>query len=293
MRQLLTYLVFRLGVGILGLMPARAAQVLGEWGGRIAYAFAHGRREMALRHARRLGSTDPVAHAKAVFAGYGRYWAEAFWLRPRRIRGLEQTTLIEGIEHVRQAKAEGRGFVCAIPHVGNWEVAGPVAVQEGIPLVAVAEDLANRYIRDWFIRLRNRLGIGIVLATGTATVMRELEAVLTRNGGVALLCDRDLRGKGVPVELFGERTTLPGGPVSLALRTGAPILPVAVYFQEGAGHKLVVRPPLQLPPGEDRQEALRLGTQAVAAALEDLIRVSPTQWHLLQPNWPSDRGTLE
>ena len=104
----------------------------------------------------------------------------------------------------------------------------------------------------------------------------------------ACLCDRDLHGDGVPVEFFGEETTLPAGPVTLALRTGAPLLPTAVYFQGSEGHLGVIRPPLAL----ERQGRLRAdvarGTQQLAGALEELIRAAPEQWHLMQPNWPSD-----
>jgi phosphatidylinositol dimannoside acyltransferase len=118
--------------------------------------------------------------------------------------------------------------------------------------------------------------------------MRNLEQVLARNGAVALLCDRDLKGRGVAVEFFGERTTLPAGPVSLAIRTGAPLMPAAAYFGPDGTHRVVVRPPIELPEGVPRSEAIAEGTQLLAAELEALIRQAPEQWHLLQPNWPSD-----
>ena len=106
---------------------------------------------------------------------------------------------------------------------------------------------------------------------------------------MCLLSDRDLTGDGVEVEFFGERTTLPAGPATLALRTGAALLPVAVYFTEGRGHKGMVRPPLDITrEGRLREDIARI-TQALAYEFEDLIRVAPEQWHLLQPNWPSDR----
>jgi len=286
-RHALAFFFFRVGVGLIGQLGGRIAIRLGRLGAGVFYLLASGRREMAKRHGMRLGAEDPVSHARKVFAGYGRYWAEAFWIRPRRLPALRETTVIDGIEHVREAKRAGRGLIFAVPHVGNWEIAGPVAIEEEIELVAVAENLANKRIRDWFVQLRNRLGIGIVLATGG--VMRELEVVLRRNGAVALLCDRDLNGRGVKVRFFGEDTTLPAGPVSLALRTRAPILPVAVYFREGIGHELVIRPPLELSPTGERKRDLATGTQRVADALEELITAAPDQWHLLQPNWPSDR----
>lgn len=288
LRSVLVYQAFRLGMAIVGVLPMRLAQRLGMLGGLVAYGAAAGRRRMARRHAVRLGAADPEGHARRMFAAYGRYWAETLWIRPRRIPRIQARLEVEGIEHVRRAKEEGRGLICAVPHLGNWEVAGPIALREGIRLVAVAENLPNPLITRWFVRLRNRLGIEVVLAGGRPLV-RRLEEALRQNGAVALLCDRDLRGRGVPVRFFGEDTSLPAGPMSLAWKTGAPVLPVAVYFTSDGGHRVVIEPPLDLPSGGNREEAVRAGTQIIAHALERLIRAAPEQWHLLQPNWPSDR----
>ena len=80
-----------------------------------------------------------------------------------------------------------------------------------------------------------------------------------------------------------ERAPLPAGPATGAARFGAPLLPTAVYF-DGPGHRAVVRPPVPL------EGDVTSITQALAHELEDLIRAAPEQWHLFQPNWPSDPG---
>ncbi len=287
MIQTLEYLGVRIGLGVIGALPRSVAVRLGWWAGRSFAGVPTARRRMVERHARRLGIGEPAmaAHVRDVFGYYGRYWAEVFWTRPRRRPQIEATTRAVGLVPVREAVAEGRGMVFAVPHVGNWEYAGPVASDLGFDLVAVAENLANRRIRDWFVGLRNSMDIEIVL-TGRSTI-RRLEEAVSNGKSVALLCDRDLRGRGVPVDFFGEQTTIPPGPVRLALATGAPLFPVAVYF-DGIGHEVVVRDPVRLDDlAED--EALAVGSQRLANALEQLIRRAPAQWHLLQPNWPSDR----
>jgi KDO2-lipid IV(A) lauroyltransferase len=120
-------------------------------------------------------------------------------------------------------------------------------------------------------------------------VTRDLLERLEAGGVVALVCDRDLSGRGVPVTFFGEPTTFPPGPVALAERTGAVLFPVGTYFCPGAGNRFVIHPELEIPEGADTDERVRLGTQRLATALEAIIRVHPEQWHLLMPNWPSDR----
>jgi lauroyl/myristoyl acyltransferase len=120
---------------------------------------------------------------------------------------------------------------------------------------------------------------------GTAVLRR-----LHQGGIVGLLCDRDILGTGVEVAFFGEITTMPSGPATLALRTGAAILPTAVYFQAGRCHHGVVRPPVPVErTGRFRDDVARI-TQLLAQEFEVLIRPAPEQWHLLQPNWPSDPG---
>lgn len=290
MRHLLAYLGLRAAVALVGLLPHRAALGLGSGIGLVWHSFDRSRRNMARRHMKRvLGSDgDPYEAARKVMQSYGRYLAEALWARGFRVPGMLARTTTDGLDRVLAAHAAGGGMIYALPHMGNWESAAPVAVSEGIPVVAVAEDLANKRITEWFTRLRAEFGIEIVLATGRIEVMRKLEAALSDNKAVALLSDRDLGGRGVEVEFFGERTTLPPGPATLAVKTGAPLFPVASYF-EGDGHRVVIRPPIVVPESGSRSDQVRLMTEELARQLEELIRAAPDQWHMVQPNWPSDR----
>lgn len=244
---------------------------------------------MARRHMTRvLGSEEQAeAAARNVMKSYGRYWAEAFWIRASRIPELLERTTVEGLDLVIAARDEGNGIVFALPHMGNWEIAAPLAVREGIPVVAVAEDLSNRHITDWFTRMRAECGIEIVLATGSAQVMRSLEAALSANQAVALPSDRDLSGRGVEVEFFGERTTMPPGPATLALRHSAPLFPVGSFF-DGDGHRVVVHPRIPVPEEGSRVEKVAAMTQDLASHFEVFITEAPEQWHLVVANWPSD-----
>ncbi len=289
MRAWLAYWGLRVGAGLVGLLPHSAVIWLGRLVGRVWYSLDGGRRRMATRHMERvLGSGSDVAGAsESVMKSYGRYFAEALWVRAQRIPGLMEKTSVEGLDMVVAAMDEGNGMVFSVPHLGNWEVAAPVAAKVGIPIVAVAEDLPNSRITDWFTSMRNDIGIEIVLATGRVEVMRQLEAAIADNKAVALLADRDLNGKGVEVEFFGENTTMPAGPAALAVKTGAPLFPVAAYF-DGDGHRVVVRPAIEVPEGK-RSDQVKKMTQSMAGEFENLILAAPDQWHLVVPNWPSDK----
>lgn len=290
MKDLISYLGLRAGVGLVGLLPGAVVRTLGTWFGAIWARVDGRRRNMAARHAGRVLGLGAEADrtAIAMMKSYGRYFAEALWARARRIEGMLASTEVRGLDRILGARDAGTGMIFALPHMGNWEAAAPVAVSEGVPVVAVAEVLPNRRITDWFTRMRTKFGIEVVLATGRVEVMRQLEEALAQNKAVALLSDRDLKGRGVEVEFFGEKTTLPPGAATLALRTGAPLLPVGCYFVNG-GYRVVVLEPLAIPDEGTRSEKVITLTQSLAHALEGLIRENPRQWHLVQPNWPSDR----
>jgi KDO2-lipid IV(A) lauroyltransferase len=53
---------------------------------------------------------------------------------------------------------------------------------------------------------------------------------------------------------------------------------------------VVVRPAIAVPEEGTRSQKVQIMTQRLATEMEGLIRQSPRQWHLVQPNWPSDRG---
>jgi KDO2-lipid IV(A) lauroyltransferase len=284
-------IALRLARDVAGALPEPLARRAGAGLGRLAHRLDGPRRRMARRHMRRLlgPGADADAAAREVFAHYGRAWAELFWLRPRRHRALLDHVRWEGREHVEAARSAGRGLIFALPHLGSWDLAGAAAAAAGIELLAVAERPPDAREAAWFQSLRGALGVEVLFAEdGVATAKR----LLRRLGGgdaVALLCDRDLPGHGVEVRFFGETTTLPRGPVALALRTGAALLPTAVYQQPGRGHRIVIGAPLALPLSGPTATRIAGGTQRLATALEALIRAAPTQWLVLQPNWPSDR----
>ena len=285
------YVGYRAASVLARLVPGVAIEPVCDGLGRAGSRLMGDRRAMVERHQRRV---DPTATAdeitervRASFSSYVRYWVESFRLPGTARADLERHWATEGYEHVEAGLAAGNGVILALPHLGGWEWAAfwLTAVQ-GLPVTAVAEVVEPPELAEWFVGLRRQFGLDIV-ALGPDAGPRVARA-LRANQIVCLLCDRDVTGGGIEVDFFGERTTLPGGPATLAARSGAPLLPTATYF-DGASHLGVVRPPIDTTRrGKLRADVARI-TQDLAAELEVLIERAPDQWHLMQPNWPSDR----
>jgi phosphatidylinositol dimannoside acyltransferase len=260
-----SYMAYRTGAGLARIVPAglseRAARVVG----RVISLVMPSRRRQVQRNLRRAtaGELRGLALRKAVgetFDSYTRYWLELFRL-PNELHGDLKLDIV-GYEHIIRAQERGSGVILALPHVGGWEFAGAWLASQGRPPTVVVEPVEPPELLEWFASTRRALGMTVVELGPEAgnAVLRALR----RNEPVCLLCDRDLTGDGVEVEFFGERTTLPAGPATLALRTRAPLLPTAVYFRPRGGHHAVVQPPVPTQrEGRLRDDVARV-TQALA-----------------------------
>jgi len=257
--------------------------------GRASVHLLPWRAKAVYRHQRRVRPTASRREIKAAtseaFASYTRYWYEMFRLPHDAKKPLTRFSS-DGYEYIKQAVADGRGAIMAIPHIGGWEYAGAwLAQQGGAAPVAVVEAVEPPELFALFRDQRRAMGMEIIaLGPDSGT---QVAKALHDNRVLCLLSDRDISGDGIEVEFFGERTTLPAGPALLSIRTGAPLLPVAVYF-DGRSNFARVLPPLDTSrQGSLRADVARI-TQDMAHALEQLIRAAPEQWHMMQPNWPSD-----
>jgi phosphatidylinositol dimannoside acyltransferase len=245
------------------------------------------RRHLERAHGHALTDREARRLVRRGFTAYGRYWAESFRLPRVTPAALDAGVNLQGYEHVARALA-GKGCILVIPHLGQWEwIAFWLTQVLKVRITVVVEPVEPPKLREFFFDFRASLGMDIVTLGPDAGT--QVLAAVHRGDLVCLLTDRDIEGNGVSVEFFGETTTLPAGAATLALRTGATLLPAAVYLGPTGLHQAVVKPPV---PAERRDgfraDVVRV-TQDIAEALEELITAAPEQWHLLQPNWPSDQ----
>ncbi len=284
-------LAYQAGSLVARTLPAPLASVTGRAAGFWLTLGLAGRRQMVERHlqrlhGRRMGPLELRRHVHRTFDSYARYWLDSFRLPDLSPADIDAGMVAEGVEHLDAALAAGKGVIMALPHLGGWDFGGAWLATNGYRITVVVEPLEPPELFEWFADFRRAIGMEVVPLGPAAG--RAVLGALRRNELVGLLCDRDIDGTGVAVDFFGERTTLPAGPVTLARRTGAVVLPTAVYF-EGGRHRGVIQPPLELPRTSDARADIAAGTQVLADALQGLIALAPEQWHVLQPNWPSDR----
>lgn len=264
----------------------------GNWAGNRANRAAHrtGDPNQLRRNLARVLGVDPAAVPdeliRASMRSYARYWREAFRL-PSMDHAAVGSLSVEQVENLHAALARGRGVVLALPHSGNWDMAGVWLVQNNGTFATVAERLEPESLFERFVAYRESLGFEVFpLTGGEQPPFAQLADRLRRNGVVCLMGERDLTGKGVPVTMFGERTWLPAGAAKLAIETGAALIPVHCWFttDESGRESWGMKTETAL----DTSGGVAAATQALADRFAANIAEHPADWHMLQPLWEAD-----
>jgi KDO2-lipid IV(A) lauroyltransferase len=278
---------YRGTAAVLGRVPERPARaVVGRLSQASYLVWPTKRRWSNHNYGRVLGLEpgDPAVRRLALHAyrTYGRYLVELMRL-PSRPPDEVVAMLDEGsVEQVvADWRASGGGLIITIPHVGNNEAAAAGLVRHGLPINGLADDSSFPELLELLTRQREALGVKSIYWKN----IREIFSVLRRGEILVLLIDWGYRPDGIPVRLFGHWTTLPAGPATLAAKTGAPILPVAVRRTADGRYRLDTEPFITVPSSEPAD--LQRATQQIADALERAVAAAPEQWYSFKPMWPA------
>jgi phosphatidylinositol dimannoside acyltransferase len=234
--------------------------------------------------------TDLRRLSRAGMRSYLRYWLEVFRLPviPPEQYMTEFRMFGDQEEVAFGHLAAGRGVIFALPHMGNYEVAGAWIIRRGAgSFTTVAERLGSAAVFDRFLAFRQSLGMEVLPHVGGAGPFGVLEERLRAGKLVCLVCDRDLTSHGAEVKFFGEAARIAAGPAALAVATGAALMPVALWF-DGTGWGARIYPEIPVPAHGDQRQQIQAMSQQLAEAFENGILEHPPDWHMLQRVFVAD-----
>lgn len=281
-------LLFRLGffyLNLIGffsrLLPRKFALWLATLVGNFYWAVMKKDREMVKRNLSQILENPSEARkiARRTFIRYAQYLVDY-----TRMDLLKQDNLgclvnvFQGREHIDRALSQGKGAMILTAHLGNWEMGGVFLSLLGYSLnVITAPDVAAR-LHDYRVRLRQEQRIKVITLNDTLSSSLAVFKALKENGLVALLGDRELMGKGIPVKFFGQKVYFPVGPALLAHLSDAPLIPTFVLMGENGKYLCLAEPPLPVQKTGNRDEDLAVNAQGIAEVMEKFIRSYPDQW---------------
>jgi KDO2-lipid IV(A) lauroyltransferase len=278
---------------VMRMLPMRAVRRLGRGLGRLAYAVDRYHRRIALDNLAHAFPGRPLSErrqlARATFAHFGSLLLELLkfgtYSPARMLAAIES----EGEERVAQAYQQGRGVLFFTGHFGYWEMQAITQPLRVKPVAVLARPLDNGVLNEMLEGIRTRTGNSVIYRQGA---MRKVLRELGSNNGIALLIDQHLHTPdAVFVDFFQRPAATTSALAALALRTGAPIIPVFALPLPGGRYRLVYEHPVE-PPRLEGPEAIRELTQRCTDVLEMYVRRHPDLWLWMHRRW-RDRAITE
>jgi KDO2-lipid IV(A) lauroyltransferase len=235
-------------------IPGPLRYRLADLGGGAAFTIFGGRARVAQENYRvfRPGDARAVHRlARDAFRNYARTVMD-FLVLERLLAGLKATPGAVEMTPLRQALALGRPVIVVTPHLGNWDLGAAIIASAGRPVYAVADQFGPPAVDSLVRATRERLGVRVI-PTGPASAREALRA-LRRGDVLCLAADIDKAGRGIPVNFLGRRVCLPAGPATLALRTGASLIPGYALRRPQGGHEARLFDPIELPEDGDAED---------------------------------------
>ena len=268
------------------LLPMRGVLALGSLLGRAFYAFDGGHRRLAIRN---LEAAFPLrtrkecrAIARDMFSHFGRLVMVLLKFSTMPPKRMLEIVEFAGEERVVHAHAQGRGVLLYTGHFGFWEINALVHALHIQPMSVLARPLDNPLLHQLLESVRMKTGNSVIYRRGAIRrVLRALEA----NQAVAVLIDQHIHSTdAVYVDFFNRPAATTSALAALALRTGAPVVPVFALPLPGGRFRMVYEHAVD-PPRPDDPDAIREFTQRCTDVLEMYVRRYPELWLWMHRRW--------
>ncbi|HTI41889.1 MAG TPA: lysophospholipid acyltransferase family protein [Vicinamibacterales bacterium] len=276
----------RIVAAVVSVLPIPVVRSLGAGIGRAAYLVDRTHRRVAMKNLAAAFPTRPEAErralARAMFAHFGSLLLELLKFSTYTHEQMVAAVDVEGDERVRNAYEQDRGVLFFTGHFGYWEIHALVEPLIHPPISVLARPLDNPQLHDMLERIRTKTGNSVIYREGAVRkVLRELAA----NHGVALLIDQHLHTPdAVFVDFFQRAAATTSALAALALRTGAPVIPVFALPLPHGRYRLVYEHPVD-PPQTESPDAIRDFTQRCTDVLEMYVRRHPELWLWMHRRW--------
>jgi KDO2-lipid IV(A) lauroyltransferase len=283
------YLLLRGFSLTVNLLPETLSLWMGRGLGDVMYYLDLEHRKLALQNlfiafGREKSEREIRSIAKRNFQNLGMMTIEFFRLPKMNVEAFQRKVNIEGLEICKKALNNKKGLLLLLSHFGNWELMGLMSKFLGSSIAVIARPIKKNKWVDRLVReIRSGTGLEVI---STEKASRKVMRVLSQNRMVGILIDqRAKRSEGVWVDFFGKKAPSTPALAVLAMRTGAPVVPVFMIRSGYRKHRLVIKKPLQLVDTGNIKKDVETNTQLMNQTLELMIRQYPDQWFWVHRRW--------
>ena len=198
---------------------------------------------------------------------------------------------IIGKEYLDTALEKGSGVVVLSAHLGNFFILGTRLAVDGYPVFVLVNQPSDGQFAELMDRYRLKVKQRTIHARPRRAALKQLNEILRRNEIAIVIADEYRRGNGIPVPLFGHTVLARRGPATLALRTGAAVVPACIVRQADDSLQLVIEPELEFDRSGTTKAQVTENTVRLTRWLESTVRRYPDQWNWMNIHWWQNTNT--
>jgi KDO2-lipid IV(A) lauroyltransferase len=286
MKHRVEYLAVRGLIALVAILPPVLVHQLGSSLGRLFYTFDRRHRRIAEENVAAAFPTRSAGDRRRIVRGafmhFGRLLFEVLKFSTLSRDAMLARVEFEGEDRVRAAFAQGKGVLFVTGHFGFWELQALAHALRLPPMAVVARALDNPALHDLLERIRTSTGNSVIYRQGT---VRRMLRTLQAGQGVGILIDQHIiTSDAIHVDFFNRPAATTPAVAALALRTGAPVVPLFALPIEGGRYRLVYEHPVA-PPAADVDDPVRELTQRCTDVLEMYVRRNPELWLWMHRRW--------
>lgn len=267
-------------------LPRPMALAIGGWLGFLAFSFASQQKRLACEHLRQsLNLSDErrvKRTARKCFENLGKNVIEFMQFPRMTPKQIQRYVRFEGVQHIENALAQGKGAIILTGHFGNWELLAASIAATIAPLSPIGRELRSPRLNALVTSYREKAGYSTI---DRDTGVRQALRCLKNNELLGIVADVDTTVNGVFVDFFGQPAYTPYSPIAFALKTGAAILPSFIIRQPDGSHRAIIEPPLPLKRYDVKEKELVYNTQKFTKIIESYIQKYPEQWIWMHKRW--------
>jgi KDO2-lipid IV(A) lauroyltransferase len=283
------WFVLKTGEALIRIFPRHfflsLSEILGDLCFDLFYSFRkRSVRNLTLALGDRLDPSTVERTARRSLRNFFRDFVEIGFALEGSMEEVREDISLIGREHLKKALAKGRGVIALSAHFGNFFLLGTRLAAEGYPVSVLVKPSHNGRFANLMDHYRLRVKQRTIRTRPAREATRQLIQLLRRNELAVVLAD-EFRSKGIAVPFFGRLVLARRGPVTLAMRTGAAVVPVYLIRDQNDRLILVIEPELKLSRHRHLTEDVASNTLRITAWLESVVRAYPDQWNWMTIRW--------
>ncbi len=276
---------------IVKIIPASYLYVFAENIASLAYIFAVKQRRIALdslsiAFGQEKSQTEIEKIAKDCFIHMAKSAVELMFLMDKPFL-LKERTYIAGKENLDKALSYGKGVILVSAHFGNFPLLLGRLAMDGYKAGGIMRPMRDARVEKIFLKKRDKFGVKTIYSQPRNECVNNTISALRNNELVFIPIDQNFGTAGVFVNFFGKKAATATGPIILAQRTKAALVPCFILRQPQDKHKIIFEPALELKEGQGIQDTILINIQRLTDIIEDYIRKYPAEWGWIHRRWKS------